>query len=292
MSDVSVSLQEVILLPAAAVSELQVSDACPAEWDEGARRTKEGAAQRLLQHTQGDASQQHYLLIYNYKQRSKRTTFTEWISMNYGKLSLSGGHAHPRVVMHEPEAPAALHQERNEEIPERNRAHRGRPWADADGGVREHEPDSVWSERGHTGHARGETHTHMLTHHSIIAASHMTPVASSAGQEHLPPLRQIQLQIQPHRRVHPQRDFHQNWQPHPWEILRTHRQGTADHNAAKCKYHHIYNYWNMKALYAFIKYFCKYYKHLKWSEILINICAYNHCWYWFIITDITSEVNI
>ncbi len=53
-SIVSVSLQEVVLLPAAAVSELQVSDARPAERDEGARRAEEGATQRLLQHTQGD----------------------------------------------------------------------------------------------------------------------------------------------------------------------------------------------------------------------------------------------
>ncbi len=53
-SIVSVSLQEVVLLPAAAVSELQVSDARPAERDEGACCAEEGATQRLLQHTQGD----------------------------------------------------------------------------------------------------------------------------------------------------------------------------------------------------------------------------------------------
>lgn len=63
--------------------------------------------------------------------------------MYCGELSLSGGHAHPRVVLHEPEAPAALHQKRDEEIPKRDRAHGGRPRPDADGGVREHEPDGV-----------------------------------------------------------------------------------------------------------------------------------------------------
>lgn len=77
----------------------------------------------------------------------------------------------------------------------------------------------------------------------------MTPAASSAGQEHLPPLRQIQLQIQPHRRVHPQRDLHQDRQPHPREILRTHRQGTADHNGAQFRTINV----KMNALYVFIK---------------------------------------
>lgn len=38
----------------------------------------------------------------------------------------------------------------------------------------------------------------------------VTSDASSSGQKHFPSLRQIQLQVQPHRRIHPARDLHQN----------------------------------------------------------------------------------
>lgn len=72
-------------------------------------------------------------------------------------LRPSGGHTHPRLVLHESEAPAAVHQARNEEVPGRDRAHGGRPRADADGGVREHEPDGLRPQRGHARHARGKT---------------------------------------------------------------------------------------------------------------------------------------
>lgn len=58
-SNASLFPQEVVLLPAAAVSELQVSDARPAERDEGARRAETSAAPRLLQHTQGQSLTSH-----------------------------------------------------------------------------------------------------------------------------------------------------------------------------------------------------------------------------------------
>lgn len=58
-SNASLFPQEVILLPAAAVSELQVPDARPAERDEGARRAETSAAPRLLQHTQGQSLTSH-----------------------------------------------------------------------------------------------------------------------------------------------------------------------------------------------------------------------------------------
>ena len=52
----SPSAQKVILLPSAAVPELQVPDACAAQRDEGAGRPEEGATPRFLQHPQGGPS--------------------------------------------------------------------------------------------------------------------------------------------------------------------------------------------------------------------------------------------
>lgn len=65
-----------------------------------------------------------------------------------------GGHAHTRVLLHEPEASAALHQAGDEEVPRGDRARGAWPWPDAHGRVREHEPDGLRPQRGHPGHAR------------------------------------------------------------------------------------------------------------------------------------------
>ena len=66
----------------------------------------------------------------------------------------SGGHAHPRLVLHEPEAPAALHQAGHEEVPRGGGARGAWPRTDPHGRVREHEPDRLRPQRGHPGHAR------------------------------------------------------------------------------------------------------------------------------------------
>ena len=66
----------------------------------------------------------------------------------------SGGHAHPRLVLHEPEAPAALHQAGHEEVPQGDRPRGTGPRPDPHGGLRQHEPHRLRPERRHAGHAR------------------------------------------------------------------------------------------------------------------------------------------
>lgn len=53
------------------------------------------------------------------------------------------------------------------------------------------------------------------------------PHPPKLGPQHVPPVWQVQRQVQPNRRVHPQRDLHQDGQPHRREILCTHSQGAS-----------------------------------------------------------------
>lgn len=118
-------LQEVFLLPSPPVPELQVSDAHPPERDEGTGRPEEGSPPRLLQHTEGQHSERHW----------RRCPGAERGSQTFCSASAAGGHTHSRILLHEPEAPATLHQESHEEVPRGDRAHRARPRPDPQGGV-------------------------------------------------------------------------------------------------------------------------------------------------------------
>lgn len=73
--------------------------------------------------------------------------------MSFSVLS-PGGHTYTCIILHEPEAPAAIHQKSHEEVPGGDRSHRERPRSDSQGRVREHEPDGLRPECGHSGHAR------------------------------------------------------------------------------------------------------------------------------------------
>jgi hypothetical protein len=76
----------------------------------------------------------------------------------FGKcLSFLGGHAHPRCLLHEPEALASLYQEGSEDgRRERGVPHQGRKGDDADRGVQVDEPNGLRPHRRHARRARGK----------------------------------------------------------------------------------------------------------------------------------------
>lgn len=63
----------------------------------------------------------------------------------------------------------------------------------------------------------------------VDEGSRLTSASPVPGPQHLPPLRQVQRQVQPHRRVHPAGDLHQDGQPRLREILCPHHQGDPPH---------------------------------------------------------------
>lgn len=76
-------------------------------------------------------------------------------SFEFSRVQISGGHPHPRGVMHEPEAPAPFHQKDPENRRGQGGVQGGGQADDPEGGLPVHEPHGLRPHRRHAGRTRG-----------------------------------------------------------------------------------------------------------------------------------------